>query len=42
MATSILILIVILLAIASTPWIGNINRFTLHRTDLMAGDEGED
>jgi hypothetical protein len=42
MATTILMLIVVLLAIASTPWIGNMNRYKLHNTDLMAGDEGED
>jgi len=42
MATTILILTVVLLAIASTPLIGSMNRYKLHRTDLMAGDEGED
>ena len=42
MATTILILLGVLLAIASTPWIGNTNRYSLHRTDSMAGDEGED
>lgn len=42
MATTILMLIVILLAIASTPWIGSVNRYRLQRTDLMAGDEGDD
>ena len=42
MATAILMLIAVLLAIASIPWIENLNRSKLHRTDLMAGDEGED
>ena len=42
MATTILMLIVVLLAIACTPLIGNMNRYKLHHTDLMAGDEGED
>jgi len=42
MATTILVLIVVLLAIAVTPWVGNMNRYKLHSTDLMAGDEGED
>lgn len=42
MASTILILTVVLLAIASAPLIGSMNRYKLHRTDLMAGDEGED
>lgn len=42
MATTILILTVVLLAIASTPLIGSMNRYNKHKTDLMAGDEGED
>jgi hypothetical protein len=42
MATTILLLAVALLAIASIPLIGSMNRYKLHRTDLMAGDEGED
>lgn len=42
MATTILILMLVLLAIASTPLIGSMKRYKLHRTDLMAGDEGED
>jgi hypothetical protein len=41
MATTILVLIVALLAIAIIPWIGNMSHAELHRTDLMAGDEGE-
>lgn len=39
MATTILMLIIVLLAIASTPWIGNMRRNKAHNTDLMAGDE---
>ncbi len=42
MATTILMLMIVLLAIASTPWIGNMDSGKLHNTDLMAGDEGED
>jgi len=42
MVTTILILTVVLLAIASTPLIGSMGSYTVHRTDLMAGDEGED
>lgn len=42
MATTILILTVVLLAIASTPLIGSMRRYEAHRTDLMAGDGGED
>jgi hypothetical protein len=42
MATTILFLIVVLLAITIFPWIGNMEHTGLHHTDLMAGDEGED
>lgn len=42
MVTTILILGVVLLAIASTPLIGSMHNYKAHRTDLMAGDEGED
>lgn len=42
MATTILILLVVLLAITVFPWIAGRNDTKLHRTDLMAGDEGED
>jgi hypothetical protein len=42
MATTILMLIVALFAIASIPWFEQVKRFNTHRTDLMAGDEGED
>jgi len=42
MATTILILIVVLLTITIIPWIGKMNRTDLHHTDLTAGDEGED
>lgn len=39
MATTILILLVVLLAIAGIPWLENFNRGTMHHTDLMAGAE---
>jgi hypothetical protein len=39
MATSIMILYVIMLAFIITPWIGEINHADLHHTDLMAGAE---
>lgn len=42
MATTILILMVVLLIIAATPWIGATGYFKVHKADLMAGDEGED
>jgi hypothetical protein len=42
MATTILVLFVVLLAITIFPWIGNMSHNEMHRTDLMAGDEGED
>ncbi|NTW99937.1 MAG: hypothetical protein HGB35_08440 [Geobacteraceae bacterium] len=42
MATTILILTVVLLAIAVTPWIGSISDFKVYKVDSMAGDEGED
>ena len=42
MATTMLILLVVLLAIVCTPWIGTTSGYGLRRTDLMAGDEGED
>ncbi|GEM_PF-6725710 len=42
MATTILMIFAILLAIASIPWLEQVNRYNKHRTDLMAGDEGED
>ena len=42
MATTILILIAVLLTISTFPWIGKIDHAGLHHTDLMAGDEGED
>lgn len=42
MATTILVLFAVLLTIAIIPFIGNKSRNELHRTDLMAGDEGED
>jgi hypothetical protein len=39
MSTTMMILFVILLAIISSPWIGEIHHTELHHTDLMAGDE---
>lgn len=42
MATTILILFVVMLSFVVAPWIGSVNRYKLHHTDLMAGDEGED
>ena len=42
MATTILILIAVLLTITIFPWIGKMRHTELHHTDLMAGDEGED
>ena len=41
MATTMLLLIVILLAITTLPWIDTMGRSESHHTDLMAGDEGE-
>jgi hypothetical protein len=39
MATTMMMLLVILFAFIITPWIGEINHTGLHHTDLMAGDE---
>jgi hypothetical protein len=41
MATFTLILFIGLLSFVIAPWVGNLNHFTLHKTDLMAGGEGE-
>jgi hypothetical protein len=41
MATFILILFLGLISFVLAPWIGYLNHQTLHRTDAMAGDEGE-
>lgn len=41
MATLILILFLGILSFAIIPWIGQLNQYTLHKTDLMAGGEGE-
>lgn len=41
MATMILILFLGILSLAVTPWVGYLNHYSLHHTDLMAGDEGE-
>lgn len=42
MASTILILYVVLFTLSIIPWLGTKNHTELHRTDLMAGDEGED
>lgn len=42
MTTTMLILIVVLLTITIFPWLGKMSHNEVHRTDLMAGDEGED
>ena len=41
MATTMLILLVVLLTITISPWIGSSSSTGLHHTDSMAGDEGE-
>lgn len=41
MATLILVLFLGILSLAVIPWIAQLNHYDLHRTDLMAGDEGE-
>lgn len=42
MATTILVLIAVLLTITISPWLDTMSRTGVHHTDLMAGDEGED
>ncbi len=42
MATTILVLLSVLLTMAILPWIGTMGHTKLHNTDSMAGDEGED
>jgi hypothetical protein len=42
MATTIMLLIVLLSAIAIVPLLDTRNALQVHHTDLMAGDEGED
>ncbi|MDD2541189.1 MAG: hypothetical protein PHH28_09125 [Desulfuromonadaceae bacterium] len=42
MATTILVLLSVLLTMAILPWLGSMGHTDLHHTDLMAGDEGED
>jgi hypothetical protein len=42
MATTILILMAVLVTFTIFPLIGNIRHTKLHHPDLMAGDEGED
>lgn len=39
MATTMLVLIVVLLTITVIPWIENRGHTEMHHTDLMAGDE---
>jgi hypothetical protein len=45
MATFILVLFFGMFSLAIVPWLAQLNQFThynkLHKTDLMAGDEGE-
>jgi len=41
MATITLILFLGILSVAIIPWIAQLNHYTQHKTDLMAGDEGE-
>jgi len=42
MATVILVLAAILLAITVFPWLELNSRVSMHTTDSMAGDEGDD
>ena len=42
MATTMMLLIVLLSAIAIVPMLDTMGNMQVHRTDLMAGDEGED
>lgn len=42
MATTILLLIIVLSVISFTPWLETMGNAQMHHTDLMAGDEGED
>lgn len=39
MATTMLVLIVVLLTMTVIPWIEKRDRTEMHHTDLMAGDE---
>ena len=41
MATIILMIFLGILSFAIIPWIGQLNQYKQHKTDLMAGDEGE-
>lgn len=41
MTTIILILFLGILSFAIIPWIVQLNHYKEHKTDLMAGDEGE-
>lgn len=42
MGTIVLMMILALLTLVFTPLIASVYHYKLHRTDLMAGDEGED
>lgn len=42
MATTIMLIMLVLLAITIIPWLVGSGHEQMHRTDLMAGDEGED
>ena len=42
MITFIAVAAVATLLIVITPWIGHLNHARFHRTDQMAGDEGDD
>jgi len=41
MATFTVILFLGILSFAIAPWVGHLNHHSLHKTDLMAGGEGE-
>jgi hypothetical protein len=41
MATIMLMLFLGILSCAIIPWIAQLNHYMQHKTDLMAGDEGE-
>lgn len=39
MVTLIVVLFVGIFSLAIIPWIAQVNHYTLHKTDAMAGDE---
>lgn len=41
MATSIMLLFLGIISFVIVPWIAQVNHYNLHKTDLMAGGEGE-